>query len=336
MRRPVILSVIFHLSVVLSLTLGWPLFDRAEPAAQPLVIVEMVQTVPKTNVPSAVPTPPEKAPAKPAAPKAAKPKPAPPPPPAPSAKPTPPPPAPTAKPVPSDAEILPDKQAEPDKPAPPKIRQKPAPIPASLPIAKPKPPKKAPPPKAKPKENTVAKVQEALRQNKLAKEQKKQKKRQALTGVLQNLAKTEQASQQAEADKTKAKEQKRDETKANLNALAEQAAVNNQPLRPEPIGQSELDRLRMHIAGCWQPPIGAAGADTLKVDIYVRLDKDGTVRFAEIQDKLRYAVDKPYKVAADAALRAVLVCSPLPLPIEKYDSWKEFIFGFDPRYLRGY
>jgi hypothetical protein len=108
-----------------------------------------------------------------------------------------------------------------------------------------------------------------------------------------------------------------------------------QTVRPQKMGISELDLLRNHIAGCWQPPVAAPGAEELKVDILVQLDRDGSVREASIQDARRYRSDRFFKVAADAALRAVLECSPLPLPEEKFDLWKEFIFGFDPRFIAG-
>jgi hypothetical protein len=100
-----------------------------------------------------------------------------------------------------------------------------------------------------------------------------------------------------------------------------------------PLGLSELDRLRSHISGCWQPPIGAKGAAQLKVDIEVKLERDGSVKQAEITDRQRYGSDVLYRAAANSARRAVLDCQPLPLPPEKYQFWKEFIFGFDPKFM---
>ena len=91
--------------------------------------------------------------------------------------------------------------------------------------------------------------------------------------------------------------------------------------------------VRMHIASRWNPPPAAAGADKLKVDIFVRLEQDGSVIDASIVEERRYNNDQTYRAAANAALRAVLDASPLPLPPEKYDQWREFIFGFDPRFI---
>ncbi len=56
-----------------------------------------------------------------------------------------------------------------------------------------------------------------------------------------------------------------------------------QTVRPQKMGISELDLLRNHIAGCWQPPVAAPGAEELKVDILVQLDRDGSVREASIR-----------------------------------------------------
>ena len=79
--------------------------------------------------------------------------------------------------------------------------------------------------------------------------------------------------------------------------------------------------------------MGSAGADTLIVDIIVTSDMDGKVLSAEIKDKTRYKIDCAFKAAAAEAQRATLECSPLPLPPEKYDQWKSFIFAFDPHSL---
>ena len=45
--------------------------------------------------------------------------------------------------------------------------------------------------------------------------------------------------------------------------------------------------------------------------------------------------DAFFRSAAESALRAVLRCSPLRLPREKYDTWKNSTFTFDPRDMLG-
>ena len=101
----------------------------------------------------------------------------------------------------------------------------------------------------------------------------------------------------------------------------------------EPLTLDELAILREHISSCWQPPAGTKGVDLLKVDIHVKLERDGYVKQAEIEDQSRYSSDLQFRAAANAARRAVLDCQPLPLPSQKYEFWKEFIFGFDPKFM---
>jgi colicin import membrane protein len=38
-----------------------------------------------------------------------------------------------------------------------------------------------------------------------------------------------------------------------------------------------------------------------------------------------------YQIAAEAAMRAVKMCSPFTLPPDKYAAWKMIIWDFDPR-----
>ena len=46
------------------------------------------------------------------------------------------------------------------------------------------------------------------------------------------------------------------------------------------------------------------------MDIQVELEKDGTVKLAEIADRSRYGSDVQYRAAANAARQAVLACQP--------------------------
>jgi hypothetical protein len=52
-------------------------------------------------------------------------------------------------------------------------------------------------------------------------------------------------------------------------------------------------------------------------------------------DSTRFKADRFYRTAARAAVRAVEECSPLPLPAEKHEVWKDFIFHFDPDFISG-
>jgi outer membrane biosynthesis protein TonB len=187
----------------------------------------------------------------------------------------------------------------------------------SAPVSRPKPPQKKaiPSPKVKP--------------NKLAQKSRQKEKADALNGLLQNLAEATQAKEAEENQKAQKKALNK-KLAQNLTAAVGDALKTPSSSSIMPLGVSDIDRLRSHISKHWTPPVGAKGARQLKVDIFVKLERDGKVTRAEIVDKSRFNRDKLFSVAARAARSAILEASPLPLPAEKYELWKEFIFGFDP------
>ena len=326
--RPVIISIVLHIAMAVLFAVGLPSIKRKLPEEQPIIAMEIVQTVPISNLTEGSKASTAKKAQEPAKRKNT---PSPPPPKAaPKSKP-----AKTVakvKPKPVPALKVPDKAAEiiPDKSKPkPKVKPKLAPV------------KTPTPPKKKPKRAQTATTPTKLpkapprRENKLAKASKQKKKQaQALTGVMQNLAKAKQVNEDAEK-KRRAQERKKAAEKVNKTLTATTGNALKAPKAPviAPMGPSDFDRLRAHLSKCWDLPVGSAGADTLIVDIIVTSDRDGTVLSAEIKDKTRYKIDRAFKAAAAEAQRATLECSPLPLPPEKYDQWKSFVFAFDPRSL---
>ena len=316
-RQPVALSLGFHVLVVTLFTVGWPFLTSDETDTQPLIVVDIVRTVPNTNLAGAdsggkaADVEQEETLKKP---------PPPPPPPAPvpkslaQAKPTP---KVAPKPVADDTEILPSKIVSAPVARPKPEAPKPASAPVSAPVSRPKPPQKkvTPVPKAKP--------------NKLAKQSRQKEKADALNGLLQNLAEVTQAKEAEENQKAQKKALNK-QLAQNLTAAVGDALKTPSNSSIMTLGVSDIDRLRSHISKHWTPPVGAKGASQLKVDVFVKLERDGTVTRAEIVDKSRFNRDKLFSVAARAARSAILEASPLPLPAEKYELWKEFIFGFDP------
>ncbi len=322
-RRSLIISVGLHVSVAVLAAIGLPSIKRDLPGEQPIVVIEMVQSVATSNL-----TQGDKPNTAKKEQKVAKSKRPPPPPPPPSAPPRakPPTPKPVAKPTSKapdpEAEILPQKIT-------PKLKPK-------LAIAQP-----LAPPKSKPKATAAVKAPKRLPQsppkriNKLARQKALQKQRkEALSGVMQNLAKAKAVSEDAEK---KRREKERKEAAETLTSNLTTAAGNatRAPEKPVvgPLGLSDIDRIRQHVSSCWSPPIGTAGANTLIVDIIVTLDGEGKVLTAEVDNKMRLVTDRTYRVAADEAIRTMFKCSPLPVPLDKYEQWKSFIFGFDPKFL---
>ena len=316
--RSFYISIGLHLGIVVLALVGLPSLNRPLPEDQPLVMMEIVQTVPQTNVNEGSEVSTAKQEQQAAQRKIPPPPPPPPPKPAPAAPKTPA--KPTQKAVDPAAEIIPEK-----------IQEKPKPAEAQPPV----------PPKPKPTQTAAQKMPTKLpksppkRVNKLARQNELAKQRtDALTGVMQNLAKAKAVNDGAEK-KRREQERKKAAEKLNDSLSAAAGDVLKSPDKPVvgPLGLSDIDGLRAHLSKCWDPPIGAAGSDTLIVDIIVSLDRDGRVLSAKVDNNLRFNTDRIFKVAAEEAIRATRECSPLPLPPEKYEQWKSFIFVFDPRFL---
>jgi hypothetical protein len=94
---------------------------------------------------------------------------------------------------------------------------------------------------------------------------------------------------------------------------------------------SEIEGIRNKIRPCWNPP--SAAAQNLIVTLSVELRQEGTPVSAAVVDTGRYGSDSGYRVAADAAIRAVMNprCQPWPLDLSKWASWKVVQFNFDAR-----
>lgn len=115
--------------------------------------------------------------------------------------------------------------------------------------------------------------------------------------------------------------------------LNEPAAAQGQqaPLGAK-LTMSEEDALRRQLEGCWNVPFGAKEAESLRVEIFMVINPDRTLREARIVDMGRYQSDSFFRAAADSAMRAVRNpnCSPFELPSDKYDVWKTTTVTFDP------
>lgn len=103
------------------------------------------------------------------------------------------------------------------------------------------------------------------------------------------------------------------------------------------LSASHIDALRSAIKQCWAVPAGLLDARNLAVEVHIELNSDGTVLHATIVDQARLAKDPNFKIAADAAYRAVVdpACQPFPLPKDKYSVWKSIDFTFDARSMFG-
>jgi len=114
-----------------------------------------------------------------------------------------------------------------------------------------------------------------------------------------------------------------------------QVAAKPSPVQPtmtgQPISMSEKDAIRAQIERCWNVPAGARDAENLVIEVQVLLNPDGSVSRADIVENSRYSSDGFYRAAAESAVRAVRLCSPLRMPPEKYDQWKSMTLTFNPK-----
>ena len=168
--------------------------------------------------------------------------------------------------------------------------------------------------------------------NKLVKET--EERAHAASGVLQNLADAQVAARDAEtARQTRQRKEAAETVTDTLTAVAGNAVKAPSPKLIAKVGLDDIGRIQQHVSRCWSAPVGADKTKVLIVDIFVRVNKSGSVIEARIDDMVRYGIDKTFRSFANRAQQAVVECSPLPIPPNKYDQLKEFIFAFDPRYL---
>ena len=337
--RPLLISAILHTGFALLVVFGLPMIGRDLPEEMPIARMEIVQTVPETNLiegnkvstakeeqeatVSKKPPPPPPPPPKPAPPKVSPP----------AVKPEP---APEPAPVPDDAEAetLPDQPttevATLKVPRPtPKPERPPKPKPEEVAKTDTKPAPKPTPPAPKPNKSQEV-VSDQL--NKLVKQT--EERADAASGVLQNLADAQVAARDAEtARQTRQRKEAAETVNDTLTAVAGNAVKAPPPKPLAKVGLDDIGRIQQHVSRCWSAPVGADKTKVLIVDIFVRVNKDGSVIEARIDDMLRYGIDKTFRSFANRAQQAVVECSPLPIPPNKYDQLKEFIFAFDPRYL---
>lgn len=296
MRTGAILSGLMHLGLIVIALFGLPRWIKPEPLDQQMIPIEFIAEVAEQRAaPPAPPQPPVEA---------AKVEPPPPPEPEPEpAKAPEPPPQEIAKaaPEPPPPEPKPEKAPEPPpEPTPPKAAT-PAPRPAPAPKAKPKPP-------PKPKEE-VKKPEPPKPDDFLNRMQKTLSKHEAPPPP------PEPAPQLARADVPQTR----------LGDYAKRLTM------------SEEDAVRRHIMQCWNPPVGARDASDMEVRIIGNLRRDGLVQRVDVVDgdKVRMRQEPFFRTFAESALRAFYKCRQLPLPPDKYESWKTFNIGFNLKDMLG-
>ena len=89
------------------------------------------------------------------------------------------------------------------------------------------------------------------------------------------------------------------------------------------------------ITPCWNIPVAAQGIGGLRAELNIVLGSDGSVQSVAPTDAARMSRDPVFRAFAESAVRAVRACSPLKLPPESYQLWRNIIFNFDPSRMTG-
>jgi len=187
----------------------------------------------------------------------------------------------------------------------------------------PKPPEKKP--EEKPKDEPKPKDQVKPKDKQPDKKPEEKKKPDEEDEFAALLSKLKQES--SESDK---KEKPKPDDKSKDKNLTQSEDYNPSL----PLSMSEKDAIRSQFRRCWKMPAGARNDYNLAVRVRVIFNEDGSVQeVGLVSDQVsRYQSDTFFRMAADNAIRAVELCSPLKnLPVEKYDSWRDVEFNFDPK-----
>ena len=163
------------------------------------------------------------------------------------------------------------------------------------------------------------------------KEIKQKQKKLLAKGILKTLTKPQPIRNKDKINKSQ------NNNKNVLNKLKQIVGNSNKRVVETEVklSQTEYDKIKNYIGKCWHTSIGASEVKLI-IPLKISANMDGSVNSVVIQDKIRYAKDTFYRATADSARRAVLDCSPLPLPKNKSALFKSFFFDFDPSFIYRY
>jgi len=277
---------------------------------------------------------------------------------------TPPPPPPT--PPQAEKEPTPEPKAPPP-PAPPPVEKKEEakkdpPTPPALPVPAPRheladaePVKKKPEPKPEPKKAEPKKVEAKNTEEPKKPEPKRRLDRRQMASLDSLIAseadqktpappkKTVQAKvdhiANFDPDKIAALIDRREPTRTASAASAPEekstaGVANGAEGRLSISEQTRIaEMVRQQVERCWQPPAGALGSGDLQVVLQFSLNSDGSLSGSPAV--VNRSGEPYFQAAAESAQRAVYACSPLRLPSQYYDFWKEVQIKFDPRDMMG-
>jgi outer membrane biosynthesis protein TonB len=327
MGRAFAASSILHLLLAV-LVVALASLGRELPSEEVPISVEIVTDVAE---PQPAPLPPAPPPA------AATPQP-----PRQAASPAPPPPPPKVEPEPEVAVKEPEPEPPPPPPPtpPPKKVEAPAPPPepkqAEVPLPKPEQPRPAPekpkpvaekskpaPEKPKPEKKVeVAKAEPKPEKPKTPPASKEEPS--DFDALLRGVEKTPKQVKAPEKREGKG-------TAAAAGGTGRPGTAKVAQINPSLLAAS----ISRQITPCWNIPVAAQGIGGLRVELNIVMGPDGSIQSVVPVDAARMGRDPVFQAFAESAVRAVRACSPLKLPPESYQVWRNIIFNFDPQRMTG-
>jgi outer membrane biosynthesis protein TonB len=323
MGRALTASSILHLLLAaLLVTLG--AFGRELPPEEAPITVEIVS---ETTASSPLPPQAPRAAAAPAPARQA-------------ATPAPPPPAPKVEPKTEPPKEIAAKPPEPEPPPPPKklepppATEKPKPAPEKAkPLAeKPKPaPEKPKPAPAKPAQAPKPKQEKQVEVAKASPKPEKpptppapKQEESDFDALLRSVERTPKRVQDVE-------KREGDGSAAQAGGTGQPGTARIAQINPSLLAAS----ISRQITPCWNIPVAAQGIGGLRAELNIVMGPDGGIQSVMPTDAARMGRDPVFRAFAESAVRAVRACSPLKLPPESYQVWRNIIFNFDPSRMTG-
>ena len=158
---------------------------------------------------------------------------------------------------------------------------------------------------------------------------KKKQKENLAKGLLNTLAEAKIKNDEVKKEKSKKDDilKKIKKLAGNSNRRVKETALN--------FSQTDIDRISNHVRKFFNVSYAASEVNNV-IPLKIITNLDGTVQSVSIIEKSKYINNKFYRAAADAARRAVLDSSPLPLPKGKEKLFTNIVFDFNTSFIKSY
>ena len=158
---------------------------------------------------------------------------------------------------------------------------------------------------------------------------KNKQKENLAKGLLNTLAEAKIKNDEVKKEKSKKEDilKKIKKLAGNSNRRVKETALN--------FSQTDIDRISNHVRKFFNVSYAASEVNNV-IPLKIITNLDGTVQSVSIIEKSKYINNKFYRAAADAARRAVLDSSPLPLPKGKEKLFTNIVFDFNTSFIKSY